>query len=671
MKSIKTKLIIYFTAMIIVLSASLSVYSYTKTGGALKQQAYEGLEGVSQETAKVIESRIQGRFLFLETVANRAVIRGKFGDVEATWEDKKKSLQDEQKRGGFVYMGIADLQGNLLTTTGRKLNISDREYFSAAVKGNNAISDPLISKEDNKTLIIAFAVPVRDFEDKISGALIGVVDAQKFNNIIKDITYGESGYAFVLNKAGTTIAHPDEKLLLSQDNDFENVKKDKNLESLVKLEERMVKGEKGFGTYTYKGTSKLMGFAPVKETRWAVAVVAPQDEILKEVHTLMTSMVIITIVLVLGASLLTFLLAHQISHPLTLAVKHLQAIASGNYTIPVPVKFMKMKDEVGRLAKGVHELQTKVKTTLLSVNTSAVWLQEQSEGLSAAAEEMAATTGQVADSIQEVAKGSSQQAQDVQETVDLLAGVSKNMEYIYEQLKHLKESTQITTKKAKEGKKEIDVLINSIENIKHAFVDVTEKIQGLLGSVGQIGRITQAINAIAEQTNLLALNAAIEAARAGEAGKGFAVVSDEIRKLAEQSKASASEINKLVGAVTEETGNVASTAKAVEGFVEAQAGTVSNTIRSFDHIIGSIEEVAPLIEQTYEAVDRTVKSRELLQDKISNVSSVVEETSASTQEIAASSEEVSASTQEVASTAQNLNSTAIELMDKIKQFKLE
>ncbi len=670
MKSIKHTMTVYFSLLIILTAASLSVFAYYQAANSLETAAATGLENVALEASKVIDARLESKLLLLETIANRNIIRGTWGNSDTTWQQKLEILLAEKDRGGFMFLSIADKNGNATSTNGKTVNIADRSYFKKALQGQRSISDSILNKETN-SVTYAFAVPIKALDgNTISSVLIGMVSASEFNSIVRDITYGKEGYAFAISTDGTMVAHPDEQLVLTQDNSFKKVKSDSSLASLVSLEQRMVRGEKGSGMYEYKGIEKMLGFAPIKITGWSVAVAAPQDEVLAGAKSLALSMAFITALIIILAGIAIFYISGKIALPLSLAAGHLQTIADNDYTNPIPPEFLSKQDEVGVLAQAIDSLQSKVKSTLLAVKSSALSVSQQSENLSAASEEMASTSGQVAATIQEVAKGSTQQAQDMDQLSMQLSGVADNMNDIYNQLKQVKETADKTAQKAEHGKIEMDQLVGSIDTIQRSFAEVAELIEHLAESVGQIGDITETINAIAGQTNLLALNAAIEAARAGEAGRGFAVVAEEVRKLAEQSKASSDDIQNLVTGVISETTTVKTTTAEVSSHVKSQSQTVTNTVLAFDHILNSIEQIAPLIDQTYEAVDKTVKAKDILLSKVENVSAVITQTSAATEEIAASSEQVSASTQEIASSAQHLNHAANDMMEKVNQFKL-
>ncbi|MHA1730247.1 MAG: methyl-accepting chemotaxis protein, partial [Promethearchaeota archaeon] len=93
--------------------------------------------------------------------------------------------------------------------------------------------------------------------------------------------------------------------------------------------------------------------------------------------------------------------------------------------------------------------------------------------------------------------------------------------------------------------------LNMIEEINSNTIEITDVIVTLQEKTKNIHKTTGLISNIASQTNLLALNAAIEAARAGDAGRGFSVVAEEVRRLADDSKNAAEQINKIISSIRE------------------------------------------------------------------------------------------------------------------------
>ena len=147
------------------------------------------------------------------------------------------------------------------------------------------------------------------------------------------------------------------------------------------------------------------------------------------------------------------------------------------------------------------------------------------------------------------------------------------------------QSSIISTETSVTGRSQLDQAIEQTVSLKDSVTEIQTSIRALEVNSKEIGDIVAVITSIADQTNLLALNAAIEAARAGEHGKGFSVVAAEVRKLAEQTKNSSSNITELVVSTTRQIENVVEQIDEVNAKTVLANQNVQDTAESFDKIL--------------------------------------------------------------------------------------
>ncbi|MFJ7509514.1 protoglobin domain-containing protein [Peribacillus simplex] len=176
-----------------------------------------------------------------------------------------------------------------------------------------------------------------------------------------------------------------------------------------------------------------------------------------------------------------------------------------------------------------------------------------------------------------------------EETEASVKQLIENGQYVKTQIATRAEQSLRSKTLAEEGQNRMQILTEKIQNLVIFMKNVDEKIVLLNQSFLSITEFVKLVQGIADQTNLLSLNSAIEAARAGEHGNGFAVVSNEVRKLAEQTKKSIAEIDAIVYTSNEYMKDVVDSVLRVKEVVQAGEKESELTENSFNEIIGVIK----------------------------------------------------------------------------------
>lgn len=273
-------------------------------------------------------------------------------------------------------------------------------------------------------------------------------------------------------------------------------------------------------------------------------------------------------------------------------------------------KTNRMLDEItrisGRLAEGVAVVSDKM--TMLS----------------ASSEETLA-------SMNEVQSGTQETANSVQTQMIKTEEIQTQIVKVSDASKNISDNAEDTLKAINEGKENINKLIKQVEISQEAGTGAVKEVEELKNSTDKMESIVQMIQSVASQTSMLALNASIEAARAGDAGRGFAVVASSISDLALQTKNATEEISELIGNVTGEMEEVATTIMSLVESNNVQNESAQLTADSFEKIIENARLISTDSESLSGAVDNLELANKKIVDSIQTISAITEEVTAHSQ----------------------------------------
>lgn len=661
MSSIKTKLIISFIGVSLLVSLVLGCISLSSSIQVIRKQAEASLFELVSEEAKLVISRmeIQKRTLEMLTMNDRI--------QSMDWSVQQNLIKTQLDKMEFLDIAIVQTDGTATYSDGSKSDLSDREYIKKALNGEANISDVLISKVTNEPVIM-IAVPIYK-NNKVIGALVGRKDGNALSEVVKSTGYGKEGYGYIVNNKGTIIAHPDKEKVLNQFNPIEEAKKDKSLLSASTLFQKILKEQSGISTYNYNGESLYASYEAIEGTGWYFVITASKDEVLASVPSL-EQKIIFSAVLTLALSIvIAYLIGTTIAKPIIKIVQHSTKIANLDISIDLEQKFIDRKDEIGALAIALQSITDSIREIVGDINNSSDLLAAASEELTATSQQAASTSEEISYTITELSKGASEQAENTEEgssKADLLGEV---IEKDQKNLSDLNKATERVEEVLEQGLIEIEHLSEKTEENNKASKEIHEVILKTNESSTKIGEASSVISSIAEQTNLLSLNAAIEAARAGEAGKGFAIVAEEIRKLAEQSEASTKNIDQMVQELQENSQEAVETIIKMSKVIKEQTDRVINSKNNFLLIREAILESSKIVKQLNCSGQEMSTMKNEIQDTLQNLSAIAEEYSAATQQVTTTMEEQTESAGNIAKSSEDLAQLAQNLQELINKFQ--
>nr|WP_261771750.1 methyl-accepting chemotaxis protein [Paenibacillus xylanexedens] len=377
---------------------------------------------------------------------------------------------------------------------------------------------------------------------------------------------------------------------------------------------------------------------------------------------------IVAIVATLLSLFIALFIASMISRPVKKMSEAAAAIAEGDLTGEAIT--LKNRDELGVLAGSFNAMSQNLRSMIQSVSETSEQVAASSEELLASAEQNAKASEQITETVEELSVGTSNQVDIVKRSSQAMNEMALGSEQIAELAQSVSVSAVDAANQSSEGNKIIQQAVEQMGSVRNSIASLRELVTGLGERSAEIGTITEVINNIARQTNLLALNAAIEAARAGEHGRGFAVVAGEVRKLAEESSASAQQITQIVQLIQQDTDHAVQAVKVNSNETEAGIELVAAAGQAFEQISDAANKVAGEIQEVSAGSEEMSASTNEVVSYVGQISNIASEAAGSVHNVSAATEEQLASMEEIASSAGLLSKMAEELQGQVNKFKV-
>lgn len=593
---------------------------------------------------------------------------------------KDISLIDKQGNAEILNLVFVTGEGKALTAKTLPQGYDGRstEWFKGAVKDNGKvfISSPYVDAVSGQ--IVVTASKFVQNKDGQNGVLAVDMNYNNLSNIVKSVKIGNTGgVALVSNKGMVISGHEQDNNGQSSYKPGDNFSDDPVFKS-VKADNRIK------GKLNYKGIKIYFDKGGKDSVSWIITRISTH-ETKQETIELITASLIIILIVVAIVILISIYLVRLIRGVLKVYIDNFSVAAEGKFkpiakngkkglainenvkllTSPNPngQEFNRLSQHYNEMLDGVGKAIREVQKQSVNVNEQAVTMLDLSTQTNTATEEVATTVTEIAEVATTQATETEHGLEQVKNLSTLITNTQDSIKTMNEKSDKLAELNQNNIEITNTVQKASDEQMNRLQ-------DLMTNVDGMHESVKNVGKIIKVINDISQQTNLLALNASIEAASAGDAGKGFAVVATEIRKLAEQSKASTKDIQNIVAKIQDDAKSMLNqTTDTVAGGAK-QTKLLEQSLESTNEVYNNNKALQEDMLEVANATEKIANVRSSVLTSLESIASAAEESSAGTEEVSANAEEVLAMTDEFANSVNSLTQTANKLNELMQRFDI-
>lgn len=513
-------------------------------------------------------------------------------------------------------------------------------YIEAEHTDGTAYINPYVDAQTGHMVVSISRKVITNGE--FQGVMAMDIVTDVLSGFIRDSSTDDGQYAFLTDKNGNILIHPDEAFA-SQGETFVTLD---SLGPEYQMLANAVRSGEESGTIRLKNDKKqekFMTFTVIPETGWRIVSVYPASyereavvsELLSTLAALFASIsVLLLLILQFSRKYLTPLeqvtdvVKRVAEGDLSAQTKHIRRNSTEIEALLGAIDGMtaqnaeyirEIGEVLGRLADGDLTVSVEgtyvgdyagIKTSLQEIIRS---FRDTLQKIQAAAEDVFGGSVIIAQSVDRLSQDSGSQMEKTGRLTKTIAQmreqVTANAQSAQNASRFTQSAGQILTKGSK-----------GMEELEGSFAEMNQ-------SAAQMRTVIKTIDDIAYRTNILALNAAVEAARAGEAGKGFAVVSDEVQKLASASAAAANETVLLIER----------SVKAVENGAEI----AREAAKVMQEVTVSAQQTTALISQVANASAAQAEQFLQINGDICDIATLVEGGAVSTQHSTSASDELS------------------------------